>query len=219
MAVWRHDGRLPVTNKPRRPASDVPERTACGHVELTASPDGSCALVWFADTSTRLSLHVSPQPVLRYRPRFNTDCVRVSVSACSAKLTRAEKGSVSTGRSAKTRLQHQKGENDVKLLKNPNTELIINHRSHHSFIQTRQLRAKNRGEEQRENLVVGGCFSKLEAEMATPQLTSFRTFCQCVQSYYSAYCSAREESILLLCVQQSQRHYSTITDKRSVTGG
>lgn len=145
----------------------MPERTACGHVELTGSPDGSCALVWWADTSTRLSLHVSPQPVLRYRPRCNTDCVRASVSACSAKLTGAEKGSVSTGRSARTRLQHQKGESDVKLLKNPNTELIINHRSHLSFIQTRQLRAKNRGEKQRENLVLGGCFSKLKAEMAT----------------------------------------------------
>lgn len=162
MAVCRHDGRLSVTNKPRRPASDVPERTACGHVGLTGSPDGSCALVWWADTSTRLSLHVSPLPVLRYRPRFNTDCVRVSVSACSTKLTGAEKGSVSTGRSAKTRLQHQKGRERCETVEKPK------HRAHNkssqsSFIYTNpSTEGEKQGREAKGELGAGRLFFQAE---------------------------------------------------------
>lgn len=147
---------------------------------------------------------------------FCTGSVRASAPASSGKLTRAEKGSVSTGGSAETRLQHQKGEDDVKLLKNPNTNLIINHWRHHSFIQTRQLRAKNRREKQKENLVLRSCFSELDAKMATPQLSCFRHSASLLDG---AVCSNMIQLIIHLGKKHSAALFSAVAAAQLLTEG
>lgn len=151
----RHDGHFPVTNPTHVLSVMSPGRTARGHVQFACRL--LCCSVVCRRPDAPLAPRASPSQRCDIECVFALISVRASAPACSGKLTRAEKGSVLIGGSAKTRLRHQKGENDVKLLKNPNTKLIINHHSHHSFIQTCQLGVKNRGEKQEENLVLGGC--------------------------------------------------------------
>lgn len=185
-------------------------------------PDSCCASLWFGRGASRSPCLPSQR---RYRTCFCTDSARASASACSGKLTRAEKGSVSTGDSAENTSAASKGRERCETVEKPKHR-ARNKSSQSSFIYTKPSAEgeKQGGRSKRETRCWEVLFQSWRPRWQRHSRRVFELSASLLDgavrsNMIRVIIHGGKKAFQLLCFQPSQQHNSTITDRRPIIGG